>query len=590
MRDGFSGATIQPVRRRHPMTENDTLSPEASPVAERWLPAVLLGIVLAGGVAVFAQIGGFKFVQFDDPPLVTGNPYVASGLTLDSAVWAFTFREAPGRPPVEPMARELWAPLSFLSHALDVSLLGGDPGRHHLMSLALHLAATALVFALILGLSARPFAAALVAAVFCFHPMRVESVAWISERKDVLSGLFVLGALNLHALGARRPELAGRWFVKIGTPLLFLLACLAKPTVLVAPVLMLLIDGWFARRGRDPGANGTGGAIAFAARKIREKWPLWTIAILVAGVTIVLNRLHGHVADGAEPGLGDRLARLPAAIAFYLERTVWPARLFPVYPGYPRSFALGTVLGIAALAGLTALAWRGRAAFPEWLFGWLWFLVCLAPVLGIVHAGDSFTSDRYTYLAHIGLSYALAGSLARLMDERKKLAPLLLYPVLAVVFALGIAAHRVTRYWRDSTWLFERGARVQPDSAANWSNLGAWLAMTGNPQRGIYCLREAVRLGGEPEALYNLADTLRETGDGELAEIVALYRDCLSQNPEHAWAMRDLGRVLLEPAAGEFHDPEEGAALLEKAAAWFAAQGRADEAAAVRASLPAPRK
>ena len=549
------------------------------PAPDHWLSVIALLLLLTGGYVVFGQVGGFKFVQFDDPALVTGNPYVNRGLTGDSVVWAFTFQESEGRP-VEPLAREIWAPLAFLSHALDFQCFGEDPGRHHLVNLGLHLGSAALVFMLFYVLSDHPVVALLVAAVVCFHPMRVESVAWISERKGLLSGFFVLGALNFYALGVKKPGLADRGWLKAGTILAFILACLAKPTAIVTPLLMGVIDGWFSSRENVDLSNWR-----YWWDQVRVKWAYWAVSLLIGGVTVTLNAIHGHAdGPGGDPGLRARLVRIPVTILFYLERTLWPSGLYPIYPAYPHSLVWGTILGIAVVVGMSILAWRRRRSAPEWLFGWLWFLVCLLPVMGFVHVGRSFTSDRYTYLAHAGLAFAMVQSLTTLMEKRRNLSPSILGLLIGLVFLIGLGSRQLAGIWRDSGRLFKRGILVQPDSASNWNNLGAWQTMSGDFEGGIGALRKAVELGSEPEAFYNLANALRYQGD-DLAGAVALYRDCLRRDPAHARAMRDLGLVLTDPAAGILYDPIEGCPWLEKAGEWFLREGQGAEVDAIRKRL-----
>ncbi|MEZ5432256.1 MAG: hypothetical protein R3F31_13990 [Verrucomicrobiales bacterium] len=171
--------------------------------------------------------------------------------------------------------------------------------------------------------------------------------------------------------------------------------------------------------------------------------------------------------------------------SLYLERTLWPSGLYPIYPAYPHSLVWGTILGIAVVVGMSILAWRRRRSAPEWLFGWLWFLVCLLPVMGFVHVGRSFTSDRYTYLAHAGLAFAMVQSLTTLMEKRRNLSPSILGLLIGLVFLIGLGSRQLAGIWRDSGRLFKRGILVQPDSALELEHLGAWQTMSGDFEGGL---------------------------------------------------------------------------------------------------------
>ncbi len=520
-----------------------------TPAANRLALAALLA-VLAGGMWTFRDVGRFDYVAFDDPALVTNNPYVNRGLTGDSIAWAFTFRKAADLP-AEPMASELWAPLSFVSLALDVELGGLNPALHHRVNLCLHLLSTALVYLLFLRLTGRVFVAWAVAAVFCFHPMRAESVAWISERKDVLSGLLVMATLNLYLWWRTRGG-RGLWWAAVAT---FALACLAKPAAVVAPLLLVWVDAWLGLNGRTD--------VGTPLRQLREKAAFFAVMAAMAALALAMKLAHAPAPDGAGASLPGRLLEMPMALLFYLERTVLPKYLFASYGRYPHPFLIGSLVAVAVIALASYGAWRVRKRYPEWLFGSVWFLICLLPVLGFAYVGPSFTADRYTYLAHCGLAFAVSHAMTRLIDREPRWRPALVFLVAAYFVPLAGWCHAAVANWRDSGSLFLQGIEAQPGSAKNWNNMGAWAIGQGDARRGAQCLERAIAIGGEPDAFYNLARLINSDGRRP-ADAAALLRRCLADDPGHGWAMVELGTLLTDRESGEIYDPEEGRALIEK--------------------------
>ena len=493
-------------------------------------PLLLLLCVLGLGMWTYRDVGSFSYVQFDDPALVTSNPYVKRGITGDSLLWAFTFKETEGRP-AEPMARELWAPLSFVSLAFDVQLGGLNSGLQHRVNLLLHLLGTALVFVFFQKLTNRPWVATFVAAVFCLHPMHAESVAWVSERKDVLCTFLVLCTLNLYLLWKQSDSGRALWWGALAT---FLLACLAKPMAIVTPLLLVWVDAWMAReRGGDPES---------LRGQLKAKTPFIAVMAIMAALTVAMKLAHAAAAAGPGATLGQRLLEMPFAILFYLERTLLPKHLFASYGRYHHELAIGIVVGVAVIALATYGALRARARYPEWWFGWGWFLICLIPVLGFVYAGPSFTADRYTYLAHCGLAFAVSHAMTRLADRRRRWVPGLLFLGATYIVALAIWCHPAVSVWRNSGTLFHQGVTAQPGSGKNWNNMGAWLISQGDAERGVNCLRQAVAIGDEPDAFYNLARHLVANG-GSAGEAKALLRRCIKIDPDHRWAREELEKL-----------------------------------------------
>ncbi|MGI9239620.1 MAG: hypothetical protein ACR2RV_02400 [Verrucomicrobiales bacterium] len=529
------------------------------PHPERLWGVLGLVLVLLLGSWVYRDVGDFKFVQFDDPALVNNNPYVNRGLTADSVRWAFTFQESEGLR-AEPLARELWAPLSFLSLALDVQVAGLDPAVHHRVNLYLHLLGTCLAFVFFLRLTRQPLVAGMVAAVFCFHPMHAESVAWISERKDVLSTLFVLATLNLYLAWKLRSGGSGRplWW---GALLCFVLACLAKPMAVVTPLLLLWIDCWLDRR--QPGLAAAGSPRLSISEQLRQKAPFLVIMLATGVTTFAMKMAHSAAPSGPGSDLWGRVVEIPFALLFYIERTAWPHYLFPIYERYPQPFQIATLVGVIVVAVVSWGSFWLRERAPEWWFGWGWFIICLLPVIGFAYAGPSFTADRYTYLAHCGLAFAVVSSMLRLVARW----PGWWIPVLLLnafyLSRIAPIAHATAATWENSETLFRQGVRAQPSSGKNWNNLGALLVNQGKVDEGIMHLKRSIELGGMPDAYFNLAAVSLSRG-GPPGQAAKMLRECLRYHPDSGAAMEMLGELLGNPEHVGLYDPEESRSLIER--------------------------
>lgn len=516
-----------------------------------------LALVLALGMWVYRDVGGYAFVRLGDPALVSNNPYVNRGLDAEAVRWAFTFKESPNQP-AEPLAPEQWAPLSMLSLALDVQVAGLDAAFHHRVNLCLHLLSTCLTFLFFHRLTRVPLLAVMVAAVFCIHPMHAESVAWISGRKDVLSTLLVLGALNLYLTCKLRPGGGGRGRWWWATLVCFAIACLAKPAAIVTPLLLLWIDAWLDRQRAD-GTPSRG--LRF---QIRQKMPFFLVMLAVAAMTIAMKLTHFSPSSGVAVSLLTRVLEIPFALLFYLERTLWPHYLFAHYERYPQPFAIATMVGVTVIAVISWGAWWLRDRAPEWWFGWGWFLICLLPAIGFTGADPSFTADRYTYLAHCGLAFAVLKSMARLIERwRGWFIPLLALNLIYLV-RITPAAHEAASTWRDSETLLRHGVLAQPSSGRTWNHLGALLVERGELEEGVAYLKRSIELGGMIDAYYNLATATLGSG-GSPQQAVLLLRECLRLDPGNGAAMELLGKLLGDPERIDLYDPDESRSLIERA-------------------------
>lgn len=433
----------------------------------------LLALALAGLVLVAfrpALDAGFELV--DDGLYVTENPAVRAGLTWPGVRWAATAIVAGN-----------WHPLTLLSHQLDVALFGLDPRGHHLTSVLLHAASAATLFLLLqaaTGAAGRSFA---VASLFALHPLRVESVVWVAERKDVLCGLFFLLALAAYGRWTARHSL-GRFTLLL---LALAAALAAKPMAVTFPAVALLGDVWPLGRLRI----GRPGWHRQLRQRLVEKIPL----VLLAGGSAVLTwRAQGEaVADLTGVPLGLRLANAPLAVVDYLVHTLWPFRLAPFYPlpsaiAWPKALAAAGVL--ALLTAVAVAAWRSQPAIPV---GWLTFLGMLVPVLGLVQVGNQASADRYTYLPSIGLAVAVVWGIAGLATRRGT-RRLLAGVTTGVVVLLAVATAAQARLWRDSETLWSHTLEVSGPSFLAHHNLGLAFARTGRSAEALLHLRTAVAL------------------------------------------------------------------------------------------------
>lgn len=382
------------ARTRKERRETAAPAPAAPPAVPSRLPAPLAigaAIVVIAVLAVFAQTGAYPFLNVDDPQYVTRNEQVLRGLSPDTVRWAFTGTAA-----------GYWLPVTFLSHMTDVELFGTRAGGHHLASVAMHAAASALLFIALAWMTGHAWRSLLVALLFAIHPLRVESVAWVAERKDVLTALFWCAGMIAWTAWCRRPGALRYALVFV----LFALGLMAKPMMITFPFALILLDVWPLRRLEERGW----------ARLVVEKVPLMLLIPLSAWATFVAQKSWGAVRTLDEMPLPLRLGNAVLSYARYLEKTAWPSSLSIFYP-WERPRALSVVLALALLAAITAFAIRLRHTRPYLLTGWLWFLGTLVPVIGIVQVGEQAMADRFTYLPHVGIFVAVVWGLSELADR-----------------------------------------------------------------------------------------------------------------------------------------------------------------------------
>jgi Tfp pilus assembly protein PilF len=552
-------------------------------VANRALPdggnrlTALVGLVLvAGTVAVFARACGNDFINFDDPLYVTENAHVQEGLSGEGVRWALTSTEVFN-----------WHPLTWLSLQGDYQLYRLRPWGYHLTNLLLHAANALLLFLALRRLSGVVWPAALVAALFALHPLHVESVAWVAERKDVLSTFFGFLAIIAYTSYVQRPG-PGRYLV---VALALALSLTAKPMLVTLPAVLLLLDYWplgRLRLGQAVPATALPAAPASAAFLLGEKLPLFALAAASGVVTLVVQNRGGAMRSLETITLGQRWANAVVSYLRYLGMAVWPGGLTPFYPYPLGGLPLWQVAGASALLlGITVLVFAVARSRPYLAVGWLWYLGTLLPVIGLVQVGNQALADRYTYVPLVGVFLMAAWGLADLAAWRGGLRLVLVPAAAAALLACAVLTVRQISYWHDSRSLWEHALRVTENNYLAEANVGA-LAIDRSPEEAREHLQAAMRINPHyPRPYLNLGVLLER--QGRIDDAIACYSRGLDLEPHQpgtraclAMALWKQGKV--DEAIGQFTeatrlDPEVAEAHHYLAFA-LAQAGRLDEAIA----------
>jgi tetratricopeptide (TPR) repeat protein len=497
---------------------------------------------------VYGPLARHEFVNVDDPQYVSENPNVAAGLTWRSVGWAFTTGYAGN-----------WHPLTWLSHALDLELFGLNPGAHHLINVLLHAVNTVLLFGWLRAATSAVGASGFAAALFAVHPLHVESVAWVAERKDVLSTFFWMLTLRSYSAYVRRPRVSRYTLVL----LVLALGLMAKPMLVTVPFVLLLLDVWpldRIRRGSPAGspegrrhasraedtslvAQGFSPARLTAIEAIREKLPLIALAIASIIVTFVAQQQGGAVKGLDVLPLGRRLSNAIVAYVTYAGKMIWPTGLAAIYP-YPASYPAWLVLGCATgLIAVTIAVIRAARRHPYLPVGWLWYVGTLVPVIGLVQVGGQPFADRYTYVPFIGLFIMVGWGAPRLAARLPHRRIVLAAAATAATIGCVIAASSQVHHWRSSLTLWEHAIAATRDNYRAHHNLGHALADLGRVDEAIAQYRVALGIKPEyPEAHNNLGSALADVGKPD--EAVAHYLEALRIMPEYVEARVNLGVAL----------------------------------------------
>ena len=496
-----------------------------------WLPDWLIVFAILGATfAVYAQTLDFDFVNYDDPEYVSGNPHVRAGLTTDSIAWAFTSTEAAN-----------WFPVTRLSHMLDCQLFDLRAGWHHLTNVLVHGLAAMLLFAFLRRATGARWPSAFVAFIFAVHPLHVESVAWIAERKDVLSAFFWFLALWGYVRYTERPSPA-RYALVIAA---FCGGLMSKPMIVTLPLVLVLLDIW--PLCRKPA--------------LKEKAPLFALAAVAAVFTFAVQQRSGAVRPLALVPPAMRIENALVSYLVYIGKTVWPSSLAVFYP-YPLEIPIWQWAPAAiALTGATLLVlWRFRQ-FPFLAAGWFWFLITLAPVIGVVQVGSQARADRYLYVPMIGLLIMMGwGAQALIERQRRFKTAVAVGAVLACGACLPPAAAQ-TSHWENSETLFRHALAVAADNYLAEHNLGsALMEEPGKLAEAAAHLQRAVQLDPDSvRARTDLGSTLAKMG--RLQNAIAEYRVALRLDPASAITHHNLGSALVDAGSAEAAIAEYEAAL-----------------------------
>jgi Flp pilus assembly protein TadD len=482
------------------------------------------------------------FVDFDDPLYILENPRVQSGFDWQGVKWAFTTGYAAN-----------WHPITWLSHLIDCQLFKLRPWGHHLTSVILHVVNTILLFVFLrkaTGTFGRSF---VVAALFGVHPLHVESVAWIAERKDVLSTTFwMLGMLSYGKWAAQVKSTGqGSSLHYALTIIIFAFGLMSKPMVITFPLALLLLDYWPLERFDTEHT----GARRFL-RLVFEKWPLFLLSVASAGVTYLVQLQGGAMEAKNYFPLVVRFTNIPISYCRYLGKIFYPVNLSPYYI-HPRIWPVAeVVLATLFLAVLSLIALRLRRRMPYLFFGWAWFVVILLPVIGIVQVGTQSIADRYTYVPSIGIFIAACWSLPKLLPESRMAHLILGSATIVVLIILAHLTRAQIAYWKDTETLFRHALVLEPDNNLAHLNLGVGLAKQGRTAEAMREVREALRLNGDIAEAY-LTLGLLLSDEGRFGEAIISFREGLARHPNDAKGHLFLGIALhrlgsLDAAAEEF--------------------------------------
>ena len=491
---------------------------------------ICLFLILAT-LAVYWQVRNQEFLNYDDDTYVFENRHVRAGLTLEGAEWSFIASTAAN-----------WHPLTWLSHMMDSQLYGLNPGMHHLTNVLFHIANALLLFIVLRRMTGDSWRSAFVAALFALHPLHVESVAWVSERKDVLSTFFWMLTVWSYIFYVRSPGI--RRYLPV--LLFFILGLMAKPMIVTLPFVLLLLDYWPLGRIRfgKSRTEDNSRKNLHALRLVWEKVPFFIVAAASSVVTFFVQRSGGIVVPLDLFPLDLRIANALVSYVRYMGKMVWPYQLVFYYP-HPGVLPMWQVAGSGLmLISISALAIRAVRRYPYFVVGWLWFLGTLVPVIGVVQLGSQAMADRYTYVPLIGLFIIFAWGVPQLV-ERLRYKEIVLGSITTVLFLILMVTTRLqVRYWTNNIVFFEHAIDVDPNSFKAHVNLGNAL-IDLDVNKAIRHYSEALRINSDFEIAHNnLGLVLAE--QGRMAEAVKHYSEALRLNPNSEKAHNNLGHILAE--------------------------------------------
>lgn len=472
-----------------------------------------------------------QFVNYDDEYYVTANPQVQDGLTLENVKWAFTH-----------VVNCNWHPMTVLSHMLDCQLYGLNPRGHHLTSILLNALATVLLFVLFRRMTDKPWPSFWLAALFATQPLHVESVAWIAERKDVLSASFGFLTLWLYIRYAQGKNSAAAGEGNAGPVFyrsriywlalfVFALGLMSKPMLVTWPFVLLLLDYWPLKRLTGPTA---------LKMSLLEKLPFLALAVAASAATVIAQRQEGAIRGLGGFPAGMRIENALVSYGRYLSKIVWPTDLAVFYP-YPDHWPLAQVMAaFVLLAGVSIVFWMHRQRYPFLLMGWCWFLGTLIPVIGLVQVGGQSIADRYTYIPSVGILLIVVWGANALFSRIHAPRAVLSAAVSTTIIAAFAATHRQISFWKDSETLYRHSLRVAGESDVIHNNLGAALLEQCRTNDAIREFQKAIGLNpGSVEAQSNLGDLLLI--QGQTNQAISHFQTAIRYRPDYPSAHFSLG-------------------------------------------------
>jgi protein O-mannosyl-transferase len=511
---------------------------------------ILLSVAI---LVAYWPVQHHDLISLDDIDYITGNPYVKAGLTWDSFLWA-----------MKDVHTGYWHPLTWVSHMLDYQLFRSRIGGHHWTSVIFHIANSMLLYAVLKRMSGSVGKSALVAALFAVHPLNVESVAWVSERKNVLCTFFWFMGMWSYAYYVERPTLYRYCLIFV----IFSLGLMSKPMIVTFPFTLLLLDYW---------PMGRITSWKMLSRLVYEKIPFFILAAIVGTVTYLAS-LHGNVTISIDKlPVGDRLINACVSYTKYLEKMFWPQNLAVFYP-YSREFgSFQTGVAILFLSVISCVAIFIAHKYRYALVGWLWYLGTLVPVIGLIQVGKQAMADRYAYIPMVGLFIIIAWGIPDLLEGWPRRKIILTVSSVAVISSLMICTVMQVRYWQNSVTLFEHALRVtdmnsrayynlgiaftdmgmlkeatdhfayairlEPEYAGPYGYMGIALARQGKTDEAIFYYREALRIKHDDETTHNNLGVAL-AGKGMFDEAIVHFQEALRIRPDYVYANRNMGGAL----------------------------------------------
>jgi tetratricopeptide (TPR) repeat protein len=489
-----------------------------SPRKQKLIVYIFLIVVT---LAVFWQVNQYSFVNIDDVIYVTENIHIQSGITLNGLCWAFNTTDA-----------EFWHPLTWISLMFDYQLYGLDAGGYHLTNLILHILSTLLLFRLFNRMTGMVWRSAFVAALFALHPLHVESVAWIAERKDVLSAFLFMLTLCIYVYYTEKPVI-GRYLLVL---FFFVLALMSKPMVVTLPVIMILLDYWPLGRFESKEDN-------LITWQLKEKAPFFVLSVVFSIITLYAQ--YKPSVKRFPFLLGPRIGNALFSFGTYLKKIFWPLDLVVFYP-FSYQLTIWQVLGASLLIIVISVAVIVMAKrFPHLFVGWLWYGITLLPVIGIIQIGSQAMADRYTYLPLIGIGIILAWGMPLLFQHeciRKKI----LFPAgIAVLIILSVLTWQQCGYWKNSITLFSHALQINNDNYLAHGNFGFALFEEGKSEEAIDHYNKAMRMILNPASVYsNRGNAYAKLGQYQRA--FDDYNEAIRLEPDYADAYYNRGNIYRE--------------------------------------------